>query len=583
MSLGLDDLNTVHVIDPRVDVNAAARHQYGVLSSGNENNFRQYPVAAVNNSQISWPGINPPSGGTFLNRRAYKQMVWQLTFIGTSAGAGATQTLLQAAGLPTAPGIGAGSAYYDAPRATPLANVVTVESVSINGTTFNQNSGLFWNGLNRYQNPPSNQDLEQSMTPSMLDQFQAYSNGFGFNRSPLRGYGDNVLQCPRGGFIGCLITRNDHGGAPGDTAIVTMTVTEPIYCSPFLFGKHEEECAFIGVNTLDVNMILGGRGTGALSGLVGSLWSHDSTSPSTFSSVTANLVSAQLLLNYITPELSQSIPKQVDYSYYMPNYVQTQNSASSAPGSSAQYLSNTVTLNQVPNRIYVWVGPNDSLYSWTSSDVYFGITNIQIQFDNRPVIMSLATQQDLYQMSVRNGSNESWRQFTNDVGSVICIAFGTDYPLKPNQAPGLRGKFNFQLTAQATNLSANTYSSTSLNILFVQEGVASIGENRCVQTLGVLDEKDVFAAKLQPPLKYHAGENVYGGALSWQGFVSFLKKIARGALDVGKVLVPAFAPEYAPAVQGADALARAVGVGRMPSAVMGGKALSRSKMLKMLK
>jgi hypothetical protein len=576
MSLSENRLQVVHVVDPRVDIGAAERHQYGVVSSGAENNFRQFPSSSFSNQTIDWT-CNPPSRDTFVNRRAYKQMVWQLTFTGQSGGAG--QTLLQCPGLQ--PGVAGNNAYYDAPRAQPLANVVMTETVTINGVPFVQNNGRFFRGLTRYHNPPANQDGPASMTPTMLDQFQTYAQGFGFARSPLRGYGDNVLQCPRGGFIGAVVTRNDSTGAPGDVAIVQLTLTEPIYVSPFLFGEFEEEPALIGVETMSVNMLLGGLGSGAFSGLIGSLWSHDASSPSTITSASANLQSATLLFNYITPDLSQPLPSLMNYPWYQPNYYQTINFLSSAPGSNQQYTMNTVTLSSIPNRVYVWVGPDDSLYNMNSSDVYFGITQVQIIFENRPVIMSQATVQDLYQMSVRNGCNESFRQWTNDVGSVLCFAFGPDYPVMANQSPGLRGRFEMQIIVNATNLSPNTYSAQSLNVLVVSEGVATISNNTAIQTLGVLNPEDIFAAKQSPPLKYHPGDNVYGGAFKFKDVLSFLKRAARTAIDVGRKVAPILAPQYAPAFETAHKVGEAVGVGRRRAA--GGRALSRASMLKALR
>jgi hypothetical protein len=575
MSLNENKLQVVHVVDPRTDVGATERHQYGVLSSGNENNFRQFPSSSFSNSTIDWT-CNPPSSTTFVNRRAFKQMTWQLTFIGQSGGPG--QTLLQCAGLQ--PGVAGNNAYYDSPRCQPLANVVTTETVTINGVPFAQNSGRFFRGLTRYFNTPQNQDGAASMTPSMTDQFQSYAEGAGTNRDPLAGYDHNPLQCPRGGFVGCTVLRNDSTGNPGDTAIVQLIATEPIYVSPFLFGEFEEETAFIGIQTMSVNMLLGGLGSSAFSGLVGSLWSHSSASPSTITSASANLLNATLLFNYITPDLSQAMPSLMNYPMYQPNYYQSISFGSSAPGSNQQYTMSTITLSSIPNRVYVWVGPEDSLYSYLSSDVYFGITQVQIIFENRPVIMSQATVQDLYQMSSRNGLQGSFRQWTRDVGSVLCIQWGTDFPLMPNQSPGLRGRFDLQLLVNATNLSGNTYAAQSLNVLVISEGVATISNNTAIQTLGVLNPEDVFAAKQSVPVKFSPGDNVYGGRFKFADVLSFLKKAARSVIDVGRAVAPKLAPQYAPAFEKAHEVAKIVGVGRRAAGASGGRALPMSAMLR---
>lgn len=571
MSLTVEKLKLVHVIDPRVDVNAHERREYGVLSSGNENNFRVFPSTSFSSSSIDWT-CNPSGGqSSYVNRRAYKRIQFQIDFTGTAA---AGFHLLEARGLPVAAGISGGNQTYDAPRNLPLSRAFTTEKAVINGLSFISESGRFFHGLERYHNDVSNQDGDASMSPSMPDQFQQLSQGNGFARDPLRAYADNPLQCPRGGFVGALITRNDSSADPlPHRATVILTVTEPIYVSPFIFGENEEEQAFIGVETMSVNAQLGGRGNGIFAGLVGSLWSHSTASPNAFTNAVATVLSAELLFNYITPDLSQQVPPMVNYALYNPVLYQTQFNAASAAGSSIVYPMNTVTLTSIPSRMYIWVSDSDNNFTWSSPDAFFGITNILIQFQNRPIQMSDATQQDLYQMAKRNGCNESFRQWVNDVGSVACVTFGNDLALTPLQAAGMTGRFDLSMKVTATNLSGGALTPT-LNVLIVQEGVCTITGGKCYSTFGPLTEQDVLNAKQQEPVKYKPSANVYGGAF-WDKLLGWLKRGARAAIDVGKS-VPS---QYQSIFQAADPIAKSLGFGSMS----GGKRVSRAQMMKLLK
>lgn len=579
MSLSVERLNLVHVIDPRVDVHAKQRKEYGVMSSGNENTFKTFPSVNFSNSSLGF-SCNPPNERVFVNRRIYLQMQFQLIFTGTSPAAGVP--LLQVLGLPHSGVANLSTSACDAPRCQPISQCLTSAQIKLNTDTLTSNLSQYWRAFTRYHNSVSNQDGQVSYTPTMPDQSQQYSDLFGFARSPLRGYGDNVSQCPRGGYVNAVVIRNDSTGLAGDTAIINLTCMEPFYISPCLFGQHEEEQAFIGIQTIDINCTLGGRGTGAFGGLIASLWSHDGVSnPSVISSAIANVTGAAMQFNYITPDMTVQIPKSVNYSYYEPNYLATSSSTPIAAGAVFQGQMNTFQLKSIPNRVYVWVSERDQDMSMTKTDTYFGIQNVNITFENRDGLLANASQYDLYNMSVRNGCNLSWRQWTRDVGSVLCFSFGQDIALPPLQAAGLRGNFTFSLSLSAVNLSSSDKIPT-LSVMVVNEGVMTISNGEIFRSVGVLSEEDILRAKEEAPVVYHPSSNVYGGSF-WSDVASFFKRAGRTALNVAQPLVRTLAPEYIPVVEAADQLARSVGVGRKPKKALGGKALSRASMIDYLK
>jgi len=567
MSITIDPLNLVNVLDPRVDVHARSRREYGVLTSGNENTWKPFPSVNFNNNSVSW-SVNPPNKKIMVNRRVYMRQDWTITFTGQSAAPGIA--LLQATGIPTATGVSAGTQYLDAPRCQPLSQVIQSMKVIINNGTLSSNIGSYFRGLTRYKNKVFNQDVDMSMTATMPDQSQMYSDLQGFARDPLRGYGDNPQQCPRGGFVGATILQNDTSGAPGAIAIVQLSCVEPVYLSPFLFGESEENQAFVGVETMDVQCQLGGRGTTGLGiGALGSLWSHSTANTSVLTNATATLTNAVLYFNYITPDMGTELPRSMNYALYDSNYLQTQNQQVINSGQQYTAIMNTVQLSSIPTRVYVWISETDNSFNWTKTDTYYGINSVNITFENRDSLLANASQYDLYQMSVRNGCEMSWRQWTRDVGSVLCFSFASDVPLGPLQAPGLRGKFTFSMQVNATNLSPNA-SIPSLGVLVISEGVACIAEGQLFQSLGVLDEKDVLNTKQQPAHDYRPSSNVYGGGF-WQDLGSWAKKFARSGINVAKSLAPA---QYQPVVSELDKLAREAG--------FGGRGISRSALKQLM-
>jgi len=579
MSLSFEKLNVVHQVDPRVDLLAESKKQYGVLTSGVDTIWQGFQATSLSNNNITFTA-NPSSARIFVNRRMYTRVQFQITFTGISAAPG--MTLLQCMGLSldpsAAPGVSVGTAYADAPRCLPLSQACSTQRLSLNNYNITQNINQYFRIFQRYHNPIDNQDRYASLSPSMPDQSQAYSDLFGFARTPLKAYGDNVVECPRGGFVGATIVRNDATGI-ADTAIVNLDVFEPIYLNPALFGYREESQGFLNLQNLSINLTLQGRSNGVLGGLAASLWSHDAVNnPATISSTSVSVLSAQAYFNYITPDLVMDIPKEINYQYFEPYYSSVNQVGPVLAGATQTIQGNTLQLSSVPNRVYLWVAEQDVDFDMTKTDTFFQITNVSIAFADRNPLVSTMSPYDLYLAAVRNGCNLSWTQWSKHVGSVVCLSFGLDIPMSELLAPGVMEKVNFQATVTCKNLSGRTITPT-LGILLVSEGVATISPLECKTNIGVLTGKDVLEAKKQTPVPYQTTENIYGGKFSFSDFLSILRRGARGALNVAKAVVPHAAPQYATALSAADQLAQAIGVG----APMGGRALPRRRMLTMLR
>jgi hypothetical protein len=574
MSVTVETLQLQRVIDPRTDATSPDNRLYNCFEGAADISYQNLSQdGGVSNTSLTFT-LNPPSARVFVNRRVMVSMRYRLTFSGASGAPGTT--LLQAAGLPAAPGISPGFAYYDAPRSDHIAKSFQTVQFSLGNDRLSQNLGQYWSGMQRYANDRDTQDLWHSMTPTMLDQSQQYSDLNGFARSPLRGYGDNVYQTPRGGFNGCLITRNDSANA-ADQAVVEVYATEMLDLSPFLFEKGRQDVGFIGVQNMSLTVTLGGKGVGALSGLASSLWSHSTSSGATFSGVAVEVLTANVKVSYLTPDPTMQIPRSMNYAYSELTYFPTTISNSVAAGASTTITQNNIQLQSIPSRILFWVGPQDSSYSITSTDTAYAINSVNVSFDNRDSLLANATQEDLYQIAVKNGTNLSWRQFSRECGSYLALDFGEDIPLRATQAPGLRGSYNLRLTVNATNLSA-AGSIPTLNLIVMAEGVLSIIDQNVVRNIGVLSESDVLRSKDQPAVAYRSDKSsVYGGSF-WDTLKSFAHKVLRPAIDVAKRVVPLVAPQYAPIATGADEIAKALGFG-----LVGGKRISRKALSKMLK
>ena len=585
MSLGLSRINLVKTVDPRIDIEKLQKHLYAVENCAIQNTYQTFPVSNASPTNIA-AVCNPPNRGVFVDPLFFLEVIFVITFNGVSAGDGIA--LLQCAGLqlttspPPVSGTTVGNMYYDAPRAYPLSEAISNVQVTMNNDNNSTNLNVYHRALTRYLNNVDCQDGYESYTPSMLDQFLEYSQGVGTARSELTSYSHNPLQCPRGGFIDCTVQKNTSTG-DSDQAVVYLHVMEPMYLSPLSYGCNFKRPAFLQLDTVTLNVNFGGRGTGPLGGLAGALWSHADVSASfpasMITSTSVSIAMAQFNFHYMTPPLSMELPKQIAYPYTQPIYYSTVNTNAIASGAEGIINLQNIQLNSIPQKMYLWVALQDVATDMTKTDTYLEIKKVNITFNNSTGILASASEYDLYNISRRNGFNGSWRQFSNDVGSVVCLQFGEDIPLSSDiLAAGTRGSYNF-----SAQLTVNNNYGTSIvavaSALFIHEGVFVIDSGKCYREVGILTQNEVLDTKKDDhPAVDQPDALAAAGGLSWSEFLGYLKKGTRGAINLAKNIVPNVAPQYNPAVEAVDTLAKTIGIGRKRA---GGRKLTKRQLLHM--
>lgn len=598
MSLGVESLNLIPTIDPRLDIKKLEKRLYGVETVATENTYQVFPITNISASGFTVT-CNPPNRGVFVDRRFLVQVTFRLTFTGNNPTPGGM--LINAPGLRHLPGVTKGSFSGDAPRAYGLSNCMTNIQVSLNGETISSNLSQYLRTLMRYHNYVDCQNYQNSYTPTMLDQTFEYNQADvdqNSARNPLRGYGDNPMQCPRGGFVNAVVQSNS-----ATSAVVDVTFMEPVYLSPLGFFCDKDKPSFIQLDTCNIVATFGGRGNSATGGLGSALWSHARFSgsnpvvanPSMLTNISVSMGQAYAVFQYMTPPLDMQIPRSLVYDYFNPIYYSNQNNTSIVAGGTSNITLNNVQLNSIPERVYIWISKRDQDITVLDTDTFAPFpyqgdasgslgtsTNqnvLSITFNNKTGILATSTVENLYEINIRNGSNIDFRQFVFDVGSPICLKFGEDIPLPNLAAAGSRGSYNFSCTMNFTN----RYSDPTIfqiNALFIHSGVFTISNGKCYRNIGLLTENDVLSTKEQGgfPMEQPPAYDALG-ALSWGDVWNFFKKAGRAAINIGKVAVPRLAPEFTPVVEGADVIAKSIGFGKM----RGGKKLSRKQMLKMLK
>lgn len=533
MSLSYQKLDPIEIRDPRTILEN--KRDYAVLRAGSQTTFKQFTTTSVSQSSIQF-SCPPPSGGIIVDRKQYLTLPIRLTFTGTAP---LGQVLL--------------NPFQDAPRAFPISSAIDTIQVSINNQSVSIQMADIIQALLHFNTDQKLQQLDYSMTPSALDQSQAYSSNFGGINSPLGFYNETVDKSVmnRGAFPFTIVSNTNT------SAVVDMVCTEPLFLSPFYWG-HQNGSGFYNVNTMDFNITF-------LNQAGNRMWSHDAVSvgvPTTITSVSAQFsnmgispafsypqTQPTMLFTYITPNETQILPYDmpITYPYFDVQRFPT-DSGSVNPGAITTISSNNIQLNSIPRRVYIYIRErNQDLYSTPSNpDTYFSIENISVQFQNKNGLLASASKQQLYEMSVKNHCNMSWTQWsggrTNSstlpfgvvanqygtIGSIICIEAATDIGLDSLEAPGKLGQYTLQVTINtATNISTRIITPT-LYIVVVSEGSFTIeGLGRASTNIGVISSEDILNAQISPFMNYRDVEDVNGG-----NFLSGLKQFGQKLLPI---------------------------------------------------
>jgi hypothetical protein len=223
-----------------------------------------------------------------------------------------------------------------------------------------------------------------------------------------------------------------------------------------------------------------------------------------------------------------------------PRYISTP-SQSFAIGATETISSQTITLPNIPDLLVIYVKP--SAYSdCTQGDWSLPVQNISVNFDNFSGLLANHTQEEIYQMSLRNGVDMDFSEWVGSgvvpsshsgaassvatarggrvglVGGPLVLKPGRDFALQTGQAPGLVGNFTLQFNLRVTNntgLVLNGASTPAIYTIPLSSGFFETikGSSRIIK--GVLTEQDILGAPSHAPeasLERPVGAASPGGA-----------------------------------------------------------------------
>lgn len=455
-------------------------------------------------------------------------------------------------------------------------------------------------------------NLLQRTCPTMLDKYQSNYLASQSVNDPMAGYSDAVNDdvVPNGSFLGFNFT--DPNGTPlvgtaaaayagatygmengvpvyaagalgAQTLYFSITSTEKLVLSPFVFADDcESDTGLFGINNIQLVMNFKSTGAGGSLRVLKTLGNQGTNPVITnvvFNSGASGGVWANPVLNvqFLTPSLDVPLPPKSVVPYMeFPRYItQSQNGSINAYGSAngyvAQLQSQTITLPQIPDLLIIYVkatqvsggaaGVQDPLdpsycdaYLPIASQFNSSIKNpLSINFDNFSGLLSSHTTEELYQMSISNGLEMDWNQWSGLARSPAAIPVTTvgaltgtfpgyasgawrplsggflvlkpskDITLQSGQAPSLVGNFTLQFNLQVVNTYPFAVQPT-LYVITANSGFfESIrGSSRIIK--GVLSEQDIISAPVASAQTHEGLKRLVGGKLSFGSLANVYHK-----------------------------------------------------------
>jgi len=522
--------------------------------------------------------VQVPSENVFVDRAVQ----WQATAVAVITVALTAGTLDIPAGTPLTGLI--------APAAFPLHQAVNQMSATINDATVTMNTQDVLPQVLRLADLADSR--RQRTCPTMLDRYAKYPDSRIVKNTPLLAWDEtkNSDEVANGGFNGFYFATDDTGVTPAvgtiaapvtagnvryvngqpqlaadlNVAAAARTLTfyavvssvEKLLLSPFMFADQDElSTGLFGVQNFQVQMNMAPSPARAFRASLDTTLFRVETGKAldaSFSALTTTwsqnggksdlwVTQPSLAVQFLTPSLDVPLPPKsiVPYQEY-PRYISTPSVAVPASTSlltaGTQLTSNTITLPNIPDLLVIYVKPS-SYADATNGDWSLPITKIALQFDNFSGLISTMTQEQLYGMSVHNGVDMDWSEWSGYgyvpfsqvatttstvtrsggrvglVGGPLVLRPGRDFPLQSGQAPGLVGNFTLQFSLEVQNFTGSSQT-PNIYVVPISSGFFETikGSSRVIK--GVLTEQDILSAPARAPeadLERSVGAGRHGG------------------------------------------------------------------------
>ena len=370
--------------------------------------------------------------------------------------------------------------------------------------------------------------------PNKKDVLQQYSQSYGSIISSIGGF-DNVADTdsqPRGSWNVLSVTTANVGANTVHT--IEIELMEYLMVSPFIWDDTHNPAGLLGIQTLNFQFQLG-----ALSRFfrTANLSSQGNALNKTLTGVT--LLNPRLIFQFLSLHADEQIPSRnvVPYMEYPLYKTRSSTQVAQLPAADQatgavvlppyEIVSNTFSLNQIPDKLIIYVRKPFSTLTNNDADAFLPINNISISFNNSQGILSGADQYTLWQMSVESGSNQSWAEFrgfatvpqignnvpsrVSTIGSCLVLDMAKCVQISDSfLAPGSVGQFSLQVTVRGYN-NFPVAIIPELTVVCVNSGLFVCDRGQSTSFSGLLQKSLVLDASAKQPYMEGDVERLIGG------------------------------------------------------------------------
>jgi len=481
------DFSTVKVADPVIG-DVTDKLIFGVKSGAASSTYQTFPVTSPSNSSLVWQ-VSVPSENVVVDRRVLMRSGMTITlYVDNLAGNLVVGSRVFEYGL------------TDSWASFPLHKSFVTQTVGINNCSISVNTKDVLPALLRLND---SRELYRfnSMTCSMPDQaYGKYSDSIRATNSPLASFNTgsyDLDQVPRGAFpavVECLqytaagvyVNASNVVATATNTFRITVSsiFTEPIFVAPFIWTDSEyNNQGLLGINTMSMNCVTDGTlsrvwssGTSNITRVVAGATGLNSifaANPSLYTcqfpiaSMNSGLAQPSMLFRFLSSQPTDMLKTRnvcpwLDY----PRYIQSQGVTAIAGGASAVLTSSNIQLSSIPDRLVICVRKQMSSQTVQDPDMWLACTGLSVNFNNSSGLLSSASISDLYAISRKGGSSQSFGEFCGQqwstsvggqygniatTGSLIVLQPAFDFGLPTYLSSSSLGSFNLQFTISVFN------------------------------------------------------------------------------------------------------------------------------------
>lgn len=431
------------------------------------------------------------------------------------------------------------------PAFMPLHRAMKSMTASLNGTSLTVEPHAINASLQKFQGR-EDYELENSLYPSQPDPFNRVARmtdvpasgtvAVGGGQTPFLSSRFSSQKNPRCDFPYTQVETQAKGASQPQIVTRTYEFTEPIQ-HPF-FSNHDE--GLCNVSNLGLDITWNAFNSMFLKSTIGP---QNASGASTVTYTFNSTYSPELLIRTHAPsvEIPQSVTVPLDH-HIVRRYTF---SSTMAVRDTQTVTTSSIQLDQVPDRIYLFARQLADITTDDTPDGWVSITGLTMNTDSQQGIFTGATQQQLYQMSRKNGSEQTWKEFSEHQGSIVCIDLtqgdvgnhiaGTRAPFIHDFSVNFKNTFfnkhvSEEFASARTGVGATSY---QLYVVYEMDGVLTLTGHEAIISSGT-DVNKVLNAMARGPV--HGGTLMGGSTILGGGFGSFARSLRK---IIKKVGVPA--------------------------------------------